>query len=152
MKTKFWLYVAIWILILVIFSSDFFSYFATRRLMFTVLPALDPDITKRTVLKIHEFARKGFHVINYSILSWLLLCAWTKSFRPISKWTPRFAMLVLACCLMFSMADELRQSFSDVRTPRILDIFLDMTGATLIQLFCWLMVKFKQPSQLNLFK
>jgi hypothetical protein len=147
MKTKYWLYVFIWLLILIVLSSDFFSYFATRKITKGIFLLVNPDMHIRTILKFHEFIRKALHVINYAILSWLLLCAFVKSFAPIPKWTTKIAILCVLICIFFSVTDEWRQSFTNMRTSRLLDIYLDTGGAVLTQLVCFLIFTSKNRSK-----
>ena len=149
MKTKYWLYVFVWLLILLVLSSDSFSYHATRKIIKGLFEFFNPEVHIRTVLKFHEFLRKTLHVVNYAILSWLILCAWARSFKPISKWTPTVSLGIIFFCMLYSASDEWRQSFSDVRTSRVLDVFLDTGGAILTQLICWFIYSFKKPPQIE---
>jgi VanZ family protein len=147
MKSKYWLYVFVWLLILIILSSDFFSYFATRKIIKSLFLFFNPDVHIRTILKFHEFSRKALHIMNYAFLSWLLLCAYAKSFAPIPKWTTKIAILCVLICVCFSVADEWRQSFTSMRTSRLLDICLDTGGAVLTQILCFLIFTFKNKSK-----
>jgi VanZ family protein len=138
MKTKYWLYVFVWVLILAILSSDSFSYLATRRVTIGIIHFFDSGASLHSILKFHEIMRKVLHVVNYAALSWLLLCAFVNSFQPTSKWTRKIALLCILCCLFYSVVDEWRQSFSHVRTSRLFDVYLDTGGAILTQLICLL--------------
>ncbi len=144
MKTKYTLYVFLWLLIMVVLASDSFSYYATRKIVKGLFLYADPNISIRTILKFHEFIRKSCHVLNFAVLSWLILCAWAQNVKPLFKWTPKAAFFIVLICLMYSISEEWRQSFTQYRTPRILDIFLDLGGATITQLICWLIVRVKQ--------
>ncbi len=144
---KQWFYLLIWLCILFILSSDFFSYSATRKLVKDALMFFDPEISIRTVLRIHAFLRKALHVVNYAVLSWFFLCAWTHTFRPISKWTGKIGLLSFLCCVLFSLSDEWRQSLSPIRTPTLFDIVLDASGALLVQLYFMIRVHIRLKKQ-----
>lgn len=146
MRTKYWLYVVVWLLILLVLSSDSFSYHATRNLTKGLFEFFNPDVQLRTILKFHEILRKALHVINYAILSWLLLCAWARSFNPIPRWTATVAMGIIFFCMIYSASDEWRQSFSSVRTSRVLDVFLDTGGAILTQLICFVVYRVQKSN------
>jgi VanZ family protein len=144
MRSKYWLYVVVWLLILLVLSSDSFSYNATRKITKGLFEFFNPNVQLRTILTFHEFLRKTLHVLNYAFLSWLLLCAWARSFHPISKWRGTVAMGIIFFCAIYSASDEWRQSFSNVRTSRVLDVFLDTGGAILTQLICWIVYQVKK--------
>ncbi len=146
MNKKYTLYVLLWLVIMIILSSDSFSYGATRKIIKSLFLYFDPNVSIRTILKFHEFVRKALHVINFAILSWLILCAWLQSARPISKWTAKVGIACVAICILYSISEEWRQSFSHVRTPRVLDIFLDAGGAILTQGICFVLSKTHEGS------
>jgi VanZ family protein len=137
MRKKLVLYTLIWLLIMLILSSDMFSYYATRKLVKGLALSMDPHIPVRAILNFHKMLRKFLHVFNYAVLSWLILCVWVRSFRPISLWKPRIGFFCIFLCLIVSVADEWRQSFSQVRTPLFSDVGLDVLGAFLLQLGCY---------------
>lgn len=136
-------YVLIWLIILSVLSSDFFSYYATRKLVKDIMLYFDPEVSIRTILKTHSFLRKALHVVNYAILSYFILCAVTKSTRPLLKWTTAYGLLAFLCCVIISLVDELRQSLSAIRTPMLFDVFLDSSGAFLTQLMCMIISGWK---------
>lgn len=136
-------YVVIWVVVLCVFSSDFFSYYATRKLVKDIMLYFDPDATIHTILKVHSYLRKSLHVINYAILSWLILCAVAKTLSPLSAWKTSFGLLVFLICVIISLVDELRQSFSVTRTPMLFDVFLDSSGAFMTQIFCMIASGFR---------
>ena len=121
---------------MVILSSDSFSYYATRKDIKFLFFFFNPNVSMRTVLKFHEFLRKGLHVFNFAVLSWFVLCAKVRTFKPISKWTGRIALMCILYCVLYSVFEEWRQSLSLTRTPRLLDIFLDTGGAIAAQMIC----------------
>lgn len=141
MKSKYWFYVLVWLVILIVLSSDYFSYVSTRKLIKSLMLFFNPDVGIRTILKVHEFLRKALHVFNYAILSWLLLCAFLKTFKPIPKWTWKTALICVGICICLSATDEWRQSFSSMRTSRVLDIYLDTSGAVLAQVIALIAFK-----------
>lgn len=53
-------------------------------------------------------------------------------------------MGIIFFCAIYSASDEWRQSFSNVRTSRVLDVFLDTGGAILTQLICWIVYQVKK--------
>lgn len=138
---RYWFYVFVWILILAILSSDYFSYYATRKIAKAIFEFFNPDVQIRTILKFHEIIRKALHVINFAVLSWLLLCAIVQSLNPISKWTIKAGLFCILICILYSITDEWRQSFTVFRTSSLRDIYLDTSGAILTQLGCWIAFK-----------
>lgn len=141
MKSKYWLYVVVWLLILMVLSSDSFSYHATRKLTKGLFEFFNPDVQLRTILKFHEFLRKALHVINYATLSWILICAFVKSFNPVPLWKFRWSAFSILICVIFSISDEWRQSFSPYRTSRLLDVYLDSSGACLTQVVIYILYR-----------
>lgn len=68
---------------------------------------------------VHYYVFKSFHLVEYSILALLLFFGF-RQIRP----TIIFGYL-------YSLSDEIHQSFVPGRTPMIRDTFIDLIGITL---------------------
>ena len=68
-----WLWVALWMLIIFLFSTSTFSGENTSRIIGPILKWILPDISSEAVSFIQFLFRKTAHVIEYAILA-ILLC------------------------------------------------------------------------------
>jgi VanZ family protein len=80
---------------------------------------------------INFYVRKTGHVLAYGLMSLL----WFRAFRAQAHYGPwRACLWSLGLCLLYASMDEGRQWFSVTRGGSIIDIFLDMSGASLTAL------------------
>jgi VanZ family protein len=78
--------------------------------------------------------RKSIHFTEYMILG-ILILNFLRFVFVKRKWA--FSLTVLLCGIV-SVIDETYQSFVPGRTPRITDVFIDMSGVLLGVLICML--------------
>jgi len=89
------------------------------------------DLEPAQLKLINFYVRKTGHVLAYGLMSLL----WFRAFRAQAHYGVWSACLwSLGLCLFYASMDEGRQWFSVTRGGSIIDIFLDMAGASLTAL------------------
>ena len=129
---KYWLPVFLWMVFIFWMSTGTFSSQNTSFLIEPVLRFLSPEILPQQIDLINTLIRKAGHVIEYFILSILLL----RAFRGDSKesWNWRWASLSIILVVLYAAGDEFHQSFVPVRTASVVDVAIDTAGGILAQL------------------
>jgi VanZ family protein len=90
---------------------------------------MDPEPAQLKL--INFYVRKTGHVLAYGLMSLL----WFRAFRAQANYGPwRACLWSLGLCLLFASMDEVRQWFSITRGGSIVDVLLDMSGASLTAL------------------
>ncbi len=120
-----WALVAIWLTLILLFSSDAFSASSTASLLRPFLRWLLPDWTPAAIASLHFAIRKSAHVSVYGVLALL-------NFRALrlsqAATLARHAGLTLLLVLVVASGDEYRQSLSRARTGAITDVVYDLVG------------------------
>ncbi len=80
---------------------------------------------KNMIIDKTTIVRKSAHFIEYLILGVLIINV-LKDYAKINK---RMILFALMFCFLYAISDELHQLFSDGRTCKILDIFIDTSGS-----------------------
>jgi VanZ family protein len=96
---------------------------------------------------IHHLIRKSGHFIGYGLLGLAWLRAWW-----MTSPDPAFfkaAALALLGTAMTASADEYHQSFLPNRTSSVWDVLLDCTGAFVLQLVVYLLMRLFRPDRLK---
>jgi VanZ family protein len=114
-----WLPVVAWGFVIFTMSTSSFSAMNTSRFIEPMLGWLFPLASKETITVLHALVRKSAHFTEYGVLFWLLLRG-PMAGRPY---------LALTVCVIYAFLDEGHQVFVDGRTPSLLDVALDSTGA-----------------------
>ena len=143
---KYWLPVLIWLAIIFVGSTDVLSAEQTSRFLVPFLRWLKPEISDETLAQIHLFVRKLGHVSEYAILAMLL---W-RALRCGANLRMKMSILFFAAwivCALFAASDELHQSFVPSRTPSLHDVIIDICGALLGLVICWVVVARKANRQ-----
>lgn len=70
--------------------------------------------------------KKGGHALGYGLLGLAYYYALPASLRPGFRW-----VLALLMAVVFSLSDEFHQSFTEGRTPSLVDVLIDTAGAAL---------------------
>ena len=122
-KWLWWLAVALWIAVVLGFSSDRFSAESTARFLAPLVRWIYPSISADTQQLLQFLARRGAHLFEYAVLAALAYQALRES---SSRW--RSAALALALVVAVAIADETHQSFSAARTGSPIDVSLDVAG------------------------
>lgn len=82
-----------------------------------VISKINPDIKIKTKT-LNSIIRKNGHFLIYLVLGMLVA----------NLFNIRTALIV---CLLFSISDEVHQAFVPGRGPGVLDVFIDMAGASI---------------------
>jgi VanZ family protein len=127
----------IWMALIFLGSTDVLSAEHTSRFLVPFLRWLDPQISWAALDAIQIVIRKFGHVTEYAILAALL---W-RALRGATDWAAKISILfgvVLVGCAVFAASDEFHQSFVPSRTPSIHDVMIDVCGALIGLLICWM--------------
>jgi len=122
-----------WMGIIFLLSGESFSSLHTSRFLTPILHALWPNLSFEVLIQIHAFLRKAGHFLEYFLLSYL----WYWSLYPHWGTANRPSSMALAFSLAYAFFDEIHQSLLPSRTASLGDIFIDGTGATLMQAILW---------------
>ena len=108
-----------------------FSSQHTFSVVRAIIHYLAPGLSGEDVGLLHDIIRKLAHVIEYSILGFLLF----RAFRGPSSawWSWRWFSFALIVVVLWAISDELHQSFVPERTASALDIGIDTLGGILGQ-------------------
>lgn len=83
-----------------------------------------PDVN---VLSLNHFIRKCAHFLAYLVLGIIVLFA----MRRIGLMGNQGVVFTLMLCISYAFTDELHQAFVPGRTPKLLDVLIDSSGASL---------------------
>ena len=83
-----------------------------------------PDVN---VVSLNYFIRKCAHFLAYLVLGIIVLFA----MRRIGLTDKKGIGLTLLLCISYAITDELHQAFVPGRTPKLLDVLIDSSGASL---------------------
>ena len=122
-----WLWVALWMLIIFLFSTSTFSGGNTSRIIGPILKWIIPDISSEAVSFIQFLFRKTAHVIEYAILAILLCNALIRRLIDFSQTGLIFKSVFI--CFIYAVFDEWHQSWSVDRIGSLMDVFIDTVGA-----------------------
>ena len=134
---KYWGPVIAWMLVIVVASSDVMSAQHTSRFIAPFLRWISPEISLETIRAVQFAVRKAAHVIEYAILSALLVRAFHTGFRPLHFAHGCAAFLIATA---YAALDEYHQSFVASRTGSPRDVLIDASGALLGIVICWWLI------------
>ena len=83
-----------------------------------------PDVN---VVSLNYFIRKCAHFLAYLVLGIIVLFA----MRRIGLMGKQSVVFTLLLCIGYAITDELHQAFVPGRTPKLLDVLIDSSGASL---------------------
>ena len=112
------------------FSTDLFSGENTSRFILPVLQWLFPGANIVELLRMHYYIRKGAHVLEYFVLSILVLRG-IRGSRSGWRWSWGATAVLMAAG--WAALDELHQAFVPSRGPSIYDVMIDVCGAVAAQ-------------------
>ncbi len=81
-----------------------------------------PDYDLPTFGWLDFVAKKGGHMVGY----FLLALAFTRGMGNLDR---KSLLLVLTFSLLYSISDEIHQTFVPGRHPAVMDVLIDMTGS-----------------------
>lgn len=135
MRPRRWLPPVIWMALIFVGSTAYFSGEATGRLILPVLRALLPWADPAQLDFLHAALRKAAHVTEYAILAGL----WLRTLAPdrgaiagsasATGLAARHAPAALAISIAYAALDELHQAWTGVRGGSALDVLWDAAGA-----------------------
>lgn len=120
-----WLYVALWIVVILLLGSDLFSSSETSRFLGPLLHWLFPDASPELLGRVQFAIRKAAHVVEYGILALLCIRAWRLSYGWSQSIT---ALASVAVVVAVAAVDELRQAQTADRSGATADVLLDALG------------------------
>jgi len=147
---KAWIALILWLIVIAIESSAYFSAHNTGRFLYPLLHflfGLDPSRFDFW----HFLIRKCGHVFGYGLLSILLFRAWRETL-PASgnpKWTFRWANISVLGTALVASLDEWHQSYIPSRTGSVRDVILDTCAGIGAQILLFLWVKLWTSRELH---
>ena len=139
-----WMPVIGWMLFIFIGWMDLFSAERTSRVFVPFLLWLDPHLSLAAVLTIHIVLRKLGHVLSYAVLAVLLWRALLGQ-APLLLRMWAVALVALLAAATHAVLDELYQSFVPSRTASARDVAIDLGGAVIGLVICWLFALRRKP-------
>ena len=137
-----WLWVALWMLVVFLFSTSAFSGDNTSRIIGPILKWISPGISNESIAFVQFFLRKTAHIIEYAFLAILLCNAIVRRLKEFSAKVLIVRSVFIS--LIYAASDEWHQSLSADRIGSLMDISIDGVGALFGALsFLWIF-KYKQ--------
>src|ERR1043166_487490 len=118
--------------------TDVLSAPHTSRFIGPFLRWLNPDISQATIEVVQFIVRKLSHVCEYAILAGLL---W-RALRSGTNLNLQMSMLFVVSwfsCALFAASDEFHQSFIPSRQAAWGDVMIDIGGALVGLVICWML-------------
>lgn len=132
MKSKIpFLLLVFWLVIIFIFSNQSInnsfntSDFITEKIITFIDNDIEESDKKLIIQKTRFIVRKGAHFIEYLILGILI-------YLVLSNFKLNKVFLIsIFLCFLYACSDEIHQLFIIGRTPKILDVIIDISGSIL---------------------
>jgi VanZ family protein len=144
----FWTPVIAWLLLIYAGSTDLLSATHTSRFLVPFFLWLDPNISPATLEMVQLIVRKLGHLTEYAILAGLL---W-RALHSGTNLRMRLSILFIAVLLpsaIFAVTDEFHQSFVASRTASPIDVMIDIGGALIGLMICWMFTRKKSRHALR---
>jgi VanZ family protein len=120
--------------VIFLLSTERFESEATFSLFASWIREVFPAASLATLRVMHGVARKAGHVLEYFILSLLVL----RGFRGEgSGWRLLWGVGAVALSAAYAGLDELHQALVPARGPSPWDVLLDCSGAAAAQVLAW---------------
>ncbi|MGN6552451.1 MAG: VanZ family protein [Verrucomicrobiota bacterium] len=136
---KYWLPVAIWMMVIFSASGDTQSYQHSSRIVGPILHWLLPNLAQANVDRVVLFARKCAHLTEYAVLAILF---WRAVRRPVRAdprpWSWPLAGAAVMFVALYAATDEFHQHFVPGREPAVHDVLIDTIGAAIGMVLLWL--------------
>lgn len=126
--SRFWRYGPLigWMVLIFIASTGELSAKNTSLIVRPLLLWLFPDISEDKISVVHFWVRKTAHFAEYAILAFLAARAFTRSSHE--RLRRGFFYLALLLVIVYSVSDEIHQSFVASRSGSIYDSLIDIAG------------------------
>ncbi len=126
-----WLPVIAWAIVISLFSTHAFTAENTGHIIIPILHRIFRHASLAALQRMHFFIRKSAHLIEYFILSLLILRGIRGGRKEIRLAWMAIAVLAVAA---YASLDEFHQRFVPGRTAAVSDVLLDTTGGAVAQL------------------
>jgi VanZ family protein len=137
---RLWVPVVLWAALISLFSTHWFTSENTATVVVPIFRWLLPFASQATIDLLHALVRKSGHVIEYFILSLLLLRAIRAGQRGMRL---GWALAVILIVGAYASLDEYHQSFVPGRTAAVSDVLLDTSAGILGQVFAALFIAWR---------
>lgn len=136
-----WLPSVIWLVVIVIESTNLGSSEHTSRILYPIFHYLF-GIGPQRFEVLHVILRKSGHFVGYATLSLLLFRSWRGTFPRLStRWCRQWAMLGFICTALVASLDEFHQTFLPSRTGTFRDVVLDSCAALFAQIVIFMILR-----------
>lgn len=136
-----WLPTFLWLVVIVIESTDWLSSQHTGHLLYPLFHWLF-GITPEKFEPVHAVLRKTGHVAGYGTLSLLAFRSFRASLRRLpARWAFAWARNAVIFTAIVASLDEWHQTFIPSRTGTIRDVILDTTAAVGAQVLVYLLLR-----------
>jgi len=135
---RYWLPVAIWMVVIFSASGDAFSVQHTSRILGPIIHWLLPGLPQEKADVIILCIRKCAHAVEFGVLALLLWRAVVKPSRtnkPTWRWADARVAFLVTC--VYAVSDELHQRFVATRQGAVRDVLFDIAGAASALLLLW---------------
>ena len=119
-----------WAVVIWIFSTELFNAARTGSFLYAILRWLMPGISADTLQLIHGLVRKCGHFTEYFVFS-LLVLRGIRGGRAGLRLAWNLAALAIAAA--YASLDEVHQALVPSRTASLLDVLINVSGATAAQ-------------------
>lgn len=135
-----WLPAFVWLCLIAIESTDYFSAEHTGSLLYWLLSRLFGHINLADFLVFHHYLRKTGHFVGYGMLSVLLLRGWRATLDHHNVKLIRTIVLSWLGTVFVASMDEWHQTYIPSRTGTWRDVVLDSTAGLvfLVVAYFWL--------------
>ena len=143
MLLKAWLPSLIWLMLIALESTNWFSSDNTSRILYPILHFLTRVSWQRFAVW-NYYIRKTGHIVGYFVLSWLLFNSLRASLpsQAMLRWSLRWARISFLFSVMVATLDEWHQTYLASRTGRWQDVVLDSSAALGAQALMFLWIRF----------
>jgi VanZ family protein len=131
---RFWRYgpLVLWLLFISLASTGEFSAGNTSAILRPLLLWLFPDLSESRLAAVHFLTRKAGHFTEYAVLALFARRAFiTSSYAFLQRYWFQSGLLLV---VIYSLLDELHQSFVPSRTASIYDSAIDIAGGLTVLL------------------
>lgn len=134
---RLWWPALVWALLISAFSTAAFRSENTSRIIIPILRWLLPHSSPETLDLLHHLIRKCAHVVEYFILSLLVLRGIRAGRNETRLGRALVAVAIVAC---YAALDEYHQSFVPGRGAAVADVLLDTAGGIAAQIVAALFI------------
>jgi VanZ family protein len=139
---KTWIAAILWIGLIAMESTDWFSSEHTSRFLYPIFHFLFGLSVARFEVW-HHYIRKCGHFVGYFALSFLLFRAWraTLPVKVVQGWALRWSTIAFFMSVLVASLDEWHQTYLPSRTGRFADVVLDSSAALTAQIVLFVFLR-----------